>query len=526
MAETAFQELLRSHNGKIYEDAPIPQLIEMSIKHDEGSLSYSGALCVSTGSRTGRSPYDKYIVDSPDVRADIWWENNKKMSQANFTRLYKNILSHLSDKDLFVFNGFAGADPSCTLPLQIINEFAWQSIFVQQLFIRSADTGWKVPQETGFTVICAPGAKASPSEDQTNSETFIVINFAKRLILIGGTLYAGEIKKAIFSVINYLLPKQNILSMQCSANRGMSSDVALFFGLSGTGKTTLSADPDRFLIGDDEHCWGKQGIFNVEGGCYAKCIRLDCNTEPQIWDAIKFGTVLENVVLNPKTGQVDYDDGSITENTRATYPVHFIPESVYPGIGKHPHTIVFLTADAFGVLPPVSRLTPNQALYYFLSGYTSKLTSAGRGLTEPTATFSPCFAAPFLPLHPMVYANLLKEKIDHHDTHVYLVNTGWQGGSHGGTGKRISLSYTRRIISAAVDGYLDYVDCKIDPIFNLPVPVRCPSIPDSILHPAASWSDPKAYEKTARHLASMFAENCRKFSGVPEEIIAAGPAIR
>ena len=523
MSENIYQELLKNHKGNLFENASIPELFEISIQGKEGSLSETGALRVETGKYTGRSPNDKFIVESSDVQSDIWWDNNKKISEAAFSRLYAKAMKYIENKDLFVFNGFAGADRSHTLPIRIINEFAWQNIFVQQLFIRSSDTGWESPAIPGFTVLCIPGLTAVPAEDETRSEAFIILNFAKRLVLIGGTHYAGEMKKSIFSVINYLMPKQDILSMHCSANQGTSNDLALFFGLSGTGKTSLSADPDRFLIGDDEHCWTDKGIFNVEGGCYAKCISLSRENEPQIWDSIKFGTILENVVMDPQSRKVDYASEAITENTRAAYPVHFIPQAIYPGIGKHPATIIFLTADAFGVLPPIAKLSAEQAQYYFLSGYTSKLAGTERGITEPEATFSACFGAPFLPLHPMAYAKLLKEKIAKHDSQVFLINTGWQGGGYG-VGKRISIAYTRKMVSAALAGSPDFENCNIDPIFNLAVPKRLQGIPDNLLQPSMSWADPVAYKETAMKLAVMFDKNFKKFSGIPKEVIESGPS--
>lgn len=516
------ERLLRRHSGPVHINLAIPRLVETALSRSEGVLSAAGALRVSTGKYTGRSPNDKFIVDTPDVHHDIWWENNLRISETAFDRLLQKTVDYLDGRELFVFEGFAGADSAHALPVRVINEYAWHNIFVQQLFLRSHDTGWTFPDEAGFTVIAAPSVKAVPEQDGTNSEAFIIVNFPRKIILIGGTQYAGEMKKSIFSVLNYLLPKQGILSMHCSANRGSKNDVSLFFGLSGTGKTSLSADPDRFLIGDDEHGWAENGVFNFEGGCYAKCINLSHENEPQIWDAIRFGTVLENTVIDPENRTIDYASDAITENTRAAYPVHYIPNCIYPGAGQHPSTVIFLTADAFGVLPPIAKLLPEQAMYYFLSGYTSKLAGTERGITEPQATFSACFGSPFLPLHPMTYANLLKEKIARHQTRVFLINTGWQGGAYG-IGKRISIQHTRRMVAAAMDGYLDYVDYEIDPIFNLHIPVRCPGIPDGILNPRTSWSDPAAYHRSAIHLAGMFDKNFRKFTGVPQEVADSGP---
>ncbi|MDU4960540.1 MAG: phosphoenolpyruvate carboxykinase (ATP) [Sporomusaceae bacterium] len=505
-------------------NAPVAKLVELAISRREGILTETGALRCATGKYTGRSPNDKYVVEQADSAADIWWANNQKMAPEAFDRLYQKVTRYLEDKDLFVFNGYAGADSNYTLPVRIINEFAWQNIFVQQLFIRPHDTGWSGDHEPGFTVLAAPGCVADPAADGTRSEAFIILNLAQRLVLIGGTHYAGEMKKSIFSVMNYLLPKQNILSMHCSANQGGNGETALFFGLSGTGKTTLSADPDRFLIGDDEHGWSESGIFNIEGGCYAKCINLKHENEPQIWDAIKFGSILENVVIDETSRHVDYESDAITENTRVAYPVAYIPGSIYPGTGAHPSTVIFLTADAFGVLPPVSKLTPEQAMYYFLSGYTSKLAGTERGITEPQATFSACFGSPFLPLQPIVYADLLKEKIDRHQTRVFLINTGWQGGAYG-IGKRISLQYTRKMVAAAMDGHLDQVDYKLHPVFKLAMPVSCPGVPEAILNPQATWPDAAAYQIAAKKLAAMFHANFAKFTGIPPEVVQSGPQL-
>lgn len=525
MANTVAEKLVKNHPQPVHVNRSIPSLVETALCKGEGQLTETGALRVATGKYTGRSPNDKFIVDTPSVHTDIWWENNLRISEEHFDRLLEKTLGYLQDKELFVFEGFAGADPQYTLPVRVINELAWQNIFVQQLFLRTTDTGWKFPAEPGFTVLCAPGSLADPAVDGTNSEAFVIIHFDRKIVLIGGSQYAGEMKKSIFSVMNYLLPKQGILSMHCSANQGSNNEVALFFGLSGTGKTSLSADPDRLLIGDDEHGWADHGIFNFEGGCYAKCINLSHENEPQIWDAIKFGSVVENVVIDPDNRKVDFASEAITENTRAAYPVHFIPNCIYPGVGNHPSTIIFLTADAFGVLPPIAKLSPEQAMYYFLSGYTSKLAGTERGITEPQATFSACFGSPFLPLHPMRYADLLRDQIARHKTRVFLINTGWQGGAYG-VGKRISIQLTRRMVAAAMDGYLDYVDYVTHPVFNLQIPASCPGIPDGVLQPQSSWSDSNAYHKAAVHLAGMFDKNFRKFSGIPAEVSASGPFAR
>lgn len=498
------------NTAEVHYNLPVAKLVEIALARREGVLTSSGALCVRTGKYTGRSPNDKYIVNDKEVSGDIYWGDiNRPMSQENFQNIFHRLTAYLQNRELFVFDGYVCADPKYSYPIRFINELAWQNIFVQQLFLKM-----KHPQQTEFkpyfTVIAAPGFKADPRIDKTNSEAFIIINFSRRLILIGGTHYAGEIKKSVFSTLNYLLPKRNVLPMHCSANVGEEGDVALFFGLSGTGKTTLSADPERFLIGDDEHGWSTEGIFNLEGGCYAKCINLSREHEPQIWDAIRFGCVLENVVVDPSSAEVDFNDKSITENTRAGYPVEYIPGSVIPGIAGHPKVIIFLTADAFGVMPPVAKLTEEQVTYHFLQGYTSKLAGTERGIIEPVATFSPCFGAPFLPLSPLIYAKMLAEKVSRHHTDVYLVNTGWIGGAYG-TGKRIDIKYTRSIVRAAIKGHLNSVNYVYDPIFNLMIPQECPGVPPKILHPENTWEDRKAFRKQAGRLAKLFKDNYANF---------------
>lgn len=507
----------------IYKNLSPTRLVEESLSREEGILTSTGALNVYTGKYTGRSPNDKFIVDEPSVHNKIWWGNNQAISESDFDSLLKQLLAYLQNRDIFVFDGFAGADPKYRLPIRVINEFAYQNLFCRQLFIVPTDEELKT-HEPEFTVISAPGFEANPKINKVNSEAFIVISFEKKMVIIGGTKYAGEIKKSVFSVMNYLMPQQGILSMHCSANVGKDGSTALFFGLSGTGKTTLSADPNRFLIGDDEHGWTENGIFNFEGGCYAKCINLTREKEPQIYDAIKFGAVLENVVVDENTRIPDYSSDKITENTRAAYPVEFIPGAVIPGIGGHPKTVVFLTADAFGVLPPISKLSKEQAMYYFISGYTSKLAGTERGITEPQATFSSCFGAPFLPLPPMVYAKLLGEKIEKHGSEVFLVNTGWTGGAYG-VGQRMNLKYTRAMINAALDGKLESVEYEKDPIFGLMMPKVCPDVPSEILNPINTWKDKDAYVATAKRLAESFAKNIKKFSGIAPEIAAAGPKV-
>ena len=508
-------------NGNIYYNLSPGQLVEMAIMRGEGQLTESGALQVTTGKYTGRSPNDKFIVDSPAVHDKIAWSSNKPLSSEKFDQLYNKMQAYMKDRELFVFTGFAGADTSNRICVEFVNEFSWQNLFVHQLFIRpgSADR----PCSPDYKVICLPRFNADPAVDGTNSEAFIVLNFEQRLVLIGGTHYAGEMKKSIFTVMNYILPDRNILSMHCSANVGDKGDAALFFGLSGTGKTTLSADPNRSLVGDDEHGWYDDGIFNIEGGCYAKCIDLKHETEPQIWEAIRFGSVLENVVIDQVTRTPDFADSSLTENTRVAYPVNYIPNALIPGVAGHPKTIVFLTADAFGVLPPIAKLDAEQAMYHFLSGYTSKLAGTERGITEPQATFSACFGAPFLPLSPLRYAELLGEKLKRHQTNVFLINTGWSGGSYG-VGSRMKLAYTRAMLTAAIEGYLDQVEYQLDPIFNVYVPVSCPGVPDDILMPRNTWADKEDYDSKARELARLFIQNFNKFSeNTPANIVAAGP---
>ena len=505
-------------------DLAPPLLIGESLRREEGVLTRSGALRVTTGKYTGRSPNDKFVVDDPEVSDQIFWGPvNTPMKPEAFSRLHDEVTAYLQNRSLFVFHGFAGADPEYRLPIRVINERAWHNLFAHQLFIRPS------PQELTshrpeFTVIAAPGYQADPMQHETHSEAFIVISFARRTVLIGGTDYAGEMKKSIFTVMNYLMPQRGVTPMHCSANAGPGGDVALFFGLSGTGKTTLSADPTRSLIGDDEHGWSDRGIFNFEGGCYAKCIALSQEKEPQIWEAIRFGSVLENVWMDERTGEVDYDNQELTENTRVAYPVDYIPGAVIPGVGVHPKAIIFLTADAFGVLPPLSRLTREQAMYHFISGYTSKLAGTERGVTEPEAVFSSCFGAPFLPLHPMRYAEMLAQRIEAHGTSAYLVNTGWTGGPYG-EGNRIHLKYTRALISAVLSGSLEKVRFQPDSVFQLQIPEACPEVPSDILDARNTWKDKKAYQGKAEELAKRFARNFQKFSDIPKEIVSAGPRV-
>lgn len=509
----------------VYVQLSVPQLVEKLLSRNEGVLSSSGAISVSTGKYTGRSPKDKFIVKEKSIQDKIAWGSvNQSISEEAFSRLYDKVLNYLEQKEeIFVFKGFAGADKKHQLPIQVINEYAWHNLFVHQLFIRPNEKEL-VNHNPEFTVISVPNFKADPAVDETNSETFIIVSFEKRIVLIGGTEYAGEMKKSIFSVMNFLLPENNILSMHCSANVGVEGDVALFFGLSGTGKTTLSADSNRRLIGDDEHGWSSNGVFNIEGGCYAKTINLSAEKEPQIYNAIKFGTVLENVMIDPESRIANYDDGSLTENTRAAYPLEALNNIVLPSVAGHPHTVVFLTADAFGVLPPISKLTKEQAMYHFLSGYTSKLAGTERGVTSPEATFSTCFGEPFLPLPATVYAEMLGEKISEHNANVYLVNTGWTGGEYG-VGSRMKLSYTRAMVQAALEGELNNVETVKDEIFGLNIPVHVAGVPDNVLLPNKTWADQKTYEQKAKELSAKFRENFKKFANVPSEIAKKGGPI-
>ncbi|MCI0353788.1 MAG: phosphoenolpyruvate carboxykinase (ATP) [Acidobacteria bacterium] len=497
-------------------------LVEHAIRRNEGRLASNGALVAETGSRTGRSPKDKFTVkDEVTAQKVAWGAVNQPFEPAKFDAMFDRVVEYLNGRELFIQDLNAGADPRYRLPIRVVNELAWHNLFVRQLFVRPSAEELKA-HEPEFTVIGAPGFKADPKRDGTHSDAFILVSFKRGLVLIGGTHYAGEMKKSIFGVMNFLLPARSVFPMHCSANVGKDGVTALFFGLSGTGKTTLSADPERRLIGDDEHGWSQTGIFNFEGGCYAKCIRLSRQNEPQIWNALRFGSVLENVVLDPETHEPDYDDESITENTRAAYPVDFIEGAVIPGVGGHPKHIVFLTADAFGVLPPISRLAPDQAMYHFLSGYTAKVagTEAGVG-SEPQATFSTCFGSPFLPLAPKVYAEMLGARLREHQAQGWLVNTGWFGGVFG-VGKRMSLPYTRAMVRAAVDGRLDKAELVTETAFGLSIPTSCPDVPPELLAPRNSWRDKAAYDQKAAELAERFAKNFEKFDA-PEAVRAAGP---
>ncbi len=506
----------------VYRNLAPAILVEKALCRGEGKLSSSGALVVTTGKYTGRSPDDRFVVDTPAIHDDIdWGKINVPISAERFENIYNRMTAYLQGREIFIFDGFAGADEKYHLPVRVVNELASQNLFIHQLLVRPTDEQLAT-FTPGFTIIAAPGFKCSPERDGVHSEAAILVNFEKRMVLIAGSQYAGEIKKSVFSVMNYLLPKKGVFSMHCSANVGADGDSALFFGLSGTGKTTLSADPNRMLIGDDEHGWSDKGVFNIEGGCYAKCINLSHENEPQIWDAIKFGSLVENVIMCDECREFDFEDKSLTENTRVGYPVDYIPNCVIPSVAGHPKTVIFLTADAFGVLPPISKLDKNMAMYHFVSGYTSKLAGTERGIVEPQTTFSTCFGAPFLPLHPSVYAEMLGKRIDEHNANVYLINTGWSGGAYG-VGKRMSIKHTRAMVTAALNGTLEKGEFVLDPIFNVQVPTKCPNVPDEVLNPRAVWADKEAYDRQAKDLAARFVKNFTKYSNMPKHIVDAGP---
>ena len=510
---------------KVFWNLTPAALYEESARRGEGWIAEHGPLVVHTGKHTGRSPNDKFVVREPSTEQDVWWGKvNKAIDPAQYDGLYTRMVEHIKGIDLFVQDVFVGADPQHCLPIRIINEFAWANLFSQNMFRRPKPEERSADFKPEFTVVCIPHFLANPAVDGTRSEVFIIVNFAKRQILIGGTHYGGEIKKSIFTIMNYLMPRAGVLSMHCSANVGKAGDVALFFGLSGTGKTSLSADPARDLIGDDEHGWSDDGVFNFEGGCYAKVIRLSPTAEPQIYQTTRtFGTVLENVPIDPLTRAIDLDSEALTENTRSSYPLSQISNIVESGKAGHPSNVLFLAADAFGVLPPISRLTPAQAMYHFLSGYTAKVAGTEKGVTEPEATFSTCFGAPFLVWHPTVYANLLGKKIEKHQARVWLVNTGWSGGPYG-IGSRMKIAYTRAMIYAALNGELDKVPYEKDPVFGVLVPTTCPNVPVEVLKPRNTWADKAAYDAQAHKLAQMFIKNFEQYADqAAAEVRAAGP---
>src|SRR5271157_1483886 len=522
-AATVTQDLRALTEGPhVHRNLSTPHLVETAIARGEASVAANGALVALTGSRTGRSPRDKFTVEDAETKDRVdWGKVNQPFPPDKFQALLDRVVQHMAERDLYIMDLYAGADHAYRLPIRIICEYAWHALFVKQLFVRP-ELAELAHHTAEFTVIAAPEFEAVPERDATRSGTFILADFTRKVILIGGTKYAGEMKKSIFGVMNYLLPARDVFPMHCSANIGANGETALFFGLSGTGKTTLSADPLRRLIGDDEHGWSPDGVFNFEGGCYAKCVDLSEEKEPQIYHAIRFGSVLENVIIDTKTGEPDYSDIRYTENTRAAYPIEFIENAVIPGVGGHPRNVLFLAADAFGVLPPIARLTPDQAMYHFLSGYTAKLagTEAGMG-SEPVPEFSACFGSPFLPLAPRVYAEMLGERLRQHKAACWLVNTGWSGGKFG-VGKRMSLKHTRALVNAALDGLLDNVEFVTEPAFGLHIPISCPGLPAEILNPRNLWDDKFAYDRQAADLAKRFKANFQQFDA-PEAVRAAGP---
>ena len=511
--------------SRVHWNLGVAALYEEAVRRHEGAIAAEGPLVCSTGQHTGRSPNDKFIVKEPSSEQHVaWGKVNRPIEAAAFDGLQARMIAYLRGKELYVQDCWAGADPAYRLPIRIITERAWHSLFARHLFIPEKDGSARRMHDPQFTVIDVPSFTARASTDHTNSEVFILLNFAKRLVLIGGTNYAGEIKKSIFTVMNYLLPLRDTMPMHCSANIGPQNDVALFFGLSGTGKTTLSSDPTRRLIGDDEHGWSADGVFNFEGGCYAKMIRLSAEAEPQIYETTRrFGTILENVAYDPETRELDLNDDTVTENTRGAYPLHFIDNAVPSGRGGHPKNIVMLTADAFGVLPPIARLSPAGAMFHFLSGYTAKVAGTERGVTEPKATFSTCFGAPFMVWEPSVYAKLLGERIAQHKANVWLVNTGWTGGPYG-VGSRMKIAHTRAMINAALSGALDHAAYEHDKTFNLEVPKQVPGVASEVLTPRLTWKDQSAYDAQAKKLAQMFNENFKTFAGTaPADVKNAGP---
>lgn len=503
------------------------ELVNKTLELGQGELNDAGALCVSTGKFTGRSPKDKFTIKDAETENSVdWGDVNIPMDAATFDKLYDRVCAYFDGKEVWVRDAYACADPKFRLNLRVVNEAPWANLFCNDLFLRPTAAEIET-QQPEWTILQAPGFQADPAIDGTRQANFTIVNFTRKIILIGGSAYTGEMKKGIFGVLNYVLPhKHRVLSMHCSANEGKDGDVALFFGLSGTGKTTLSADPNRALIGDDEHGWADGSVFNFEGGCYAKVIDLSAEKEPQIFAAVKPNAILENIVFKAGTKEVDYKDGSITENTRAAYPIHHIPNAKEPSYGGDPKNIFFLTCDAFGILPPISKLTKAQAMYHFISGYTAKVAGTEVGVTEPQSTFSACFGRVFLPLHPTKYAELLGEKLDQHkDVNVWLINTGWSGGSYG-VGSRMSLKYTRSMITAAMNGQLDTVEYKPHNVFGVLVPQSCPDVPSEMLNPRDTWADKEAYDKKASELAQLFIKNFEKYAAqANDEIRSAAPIV-
>lgn len=499
----------------------IPELVEEALKNGEGTLADSGALAIDTGKFKGRSPKDRFIVDDQVTRESVWWGDvNIKISTAHFDQLYKKMVVYLQDKNVYVRDAYACANKDYSASIRVITEHAFQNIFANNLFLRYQNE--ELPLEPDWTIIAIPSFLANPLTDGTRQENFSILNFSKKMILIGGTAYTGEIKKGIFSVLNFVLPKErNTLSMHCSANVGKDGDAAVFFGLSGTGKTTLSADPQRALVGDDEHGWGAESVFNFEGGCYAKCVDLTAEKEPQIFNAIKFGSLLENINYFSNSRKVDFSNIEKTENTRVAYPLHYIENALEPSVAPIPKNIFFLTADAFGVLPPISKLTTAQAMFHFISGYTAKVAGTETGITEPQLTFSACFGKAFLPLHPTTYAKLLGEKLKKHQVNVWLVNTGWSGGPYG-IGSRMKLSYTRAMITAALNGELEKASFKEHSIFGLAMPTACNDVPSEILDPRNTWESAEAYDVKAKELAQAFLNNFQDFEAFADEELKKG----
>jgi phosphoenolpyruvate carboxykinase (ATP) len=519
------------HNlGQVHWNLSTPALYEYAIRRYEGQIAHLGPLVVSMGQHTGRAAKDKYVVDEPETTNDIWWGKvNVKYPEENFHALHKRMAAYLRGKTVFVQDCYAGADEQFRQSVRVVNEFAWHNLFARNMFIQMPRDREVIKRFVpDFTVVNCPNFHADPDEDATRSGTFVAVNLSKKLVLIGGTAYAGEIKKSIFSALNYLLPGRDVLSMHCSANvsKNDPTNVAVFFGLSGTGKTTLSADPNRSLIGDDEHGWSDNGIFNFEGGCYAKVIKLSPESEPEIYECTRrFGTILENVSIDPSIRRLDLDDATLTENTRASYPLTHLPNIVRSKMAGHPRSVIMLTADAFGVLPPVAKLTPDQAMYHFISGYTAKVAGTEKGVTEPTATFSACFGAPFMMRHPSVYAQLLAERISRHEAQCWLVNTGWTGGAYG-VGSRMKIEHTRALLNAALNGDLEKAEMRTDPIFGFRVPSDAPNVPREILDPRNTWSNAADYDAQSKKLAVLFRENFEQFKDqASQEVVDAGPTL-
>ncbi|MFN8615381.1 MAG: phosphoenolpyruvate carboxykinase (ATP) [Vampirovibrionales bacterium] len=524
MANTTPQApTLSMATGPVFYQWSPTQLIEAALALEEGVFSHTGALVVTTGQYTGRSPNDRFFVDTPGIHNTIdWGTTNRPMDEGVFNAIEERFKTYLTNQPVYVMDGYGGADPNYAMAVRVINTRASQNLFMHQMLVRPT------PEQLStfnpeLTIVCCPELKLNGESDGVRSEAGILVHLERRLILIAGTSYSGEMKKSVFTTLNYLLPERDVFPMHCSANVDPKTQrSALFFGLSGTGKTTLSADSSRTLIGDDEHGWGPNGIYNFEGGCYAKTIRLNPAHEPEIYHAIRFGSLVENVVIDSQTRIPNYDDASLTENGRVAYPIDFIPNASLTGVAGHPSTVIFLTADAFGVMPPIAKLTPEQAQYHFMSGYTSKLAGTERGITEPKAAFSTCFGGPFMPRPAMVYAMLLKKRLQEHPASIYLINTGWQGGAYGKGGKRMSIPYTRAMVNAALSGELDTVPYETLPILNLSIPTQCPGVPSEVLNPRKQWADTAAYDAAAKHLATLFVENFKQFTGT-NDLAGVGP---